>query len=228
LSEVKAEWLALIRPTAPDSERFGALKQEADEIIRSGRWVSGPDDLMSVLGRQRDELMHSRVIAWLLTPTGKHGLGARFLDALIQHVWPEEGPLTTALVTVATETTRSAADESGESREARADIVIYADTVTIVIENKVDAGEGIDQCERLYWSWADQPTETRWLFLSPTGREPVTVVSAQAKAAWKAISYGALHAVLEKVLSSVVTANDKSGRATAHAYLSTLTKLAAD
>jgi PD-(D/E)XK nuclease superfamily len=226
--QVKAEWIAFARPAAPDLGRFRALKAGADEIIRSGRWVSGPDDLMSVLGRQRDEVMHSRVIAWLLRPTGRHGLGSRFLDAVVSHVWPDEEPLRSVLVTVETETTRSAADDAGEAREARADIVIYGDSSTIVIENKVDAGEGIDQCERLYWSWADQPTETRWLFLSPTGRAPVTATSAAARSAWRTISYAELRGLLEKVLAAAGEPAGHVGRSTARAYLNTLSMLATD
>jgi hypothetical protein len=226
--ELKAEWVAMVRPPAPGAERFQRLKREADEIISSGRWVSGPDDLMSVLGRQRDEVMHSRVIAWLLRPTGRHGLGDRFLNALVEYVWPGEGEVRSALVTVDTETTRSAADDEGESREARADIVIYGDRVTIVIENKVDAGEGIDQCERLYWSWADQPMEMRWLFLSPTGRAPVTVISDEAKAAWRSMSYADLSRLLSGVLEEAGESNGSPGRSTARQYLHTLAKVATD
>jgi hypothetical protein len=226
--EVAAEWRALVRPAAPDTARFRALKGEADEIIQRGSWVSGPDDLMSVMGRQRDEVMHSRVIAWLLRPTGRHGLGSRFLNEVMAHVWPDEDPIGSVLVTVDTETTRSAADDEGESREARADIVIYGESVTIVLENKVDAGEGIDQCERLYWSWADQPTETRWLFLSPTGRAPVTATSAEALAAWRTISYGELRSLLTRLLSSPGQPDAAIGRSTAYQYLATLAKVAVD
>lgn len=229
LEIVRAEWLAIVRQSTPAFERFAMVKLEADEIIRAGRWVSGPDDLMSVLGRQRDEVMHSRVVAWLLRPTGRHGLGTRFLDALADQVWPGEDLFRTGLVTVAVEATRSAADDSGESREARADIVIYGETVTIVIENKVDAGEGIDQCERLYWSWADQPIETRWLFLSPTGRPPVTATSAEALAAWRTISYGEIRELLRSALASYPETEDSAtARAAAHQYLATLAKVAVE
>jgi hypothetical protein len=225
---VRAEWLAITRPPTLDVDRLARVKREADEIIRAGLWVSGPDDLMSVLGRQRDEVMHSRVIAWLLRPTSRHGLGSRFLNALIEHVWPDEHLVRTGLITVEVETTRSAADDVGQSHRARADIVVYGENATLVIENKVDAGEGIDQCERLYWSWADQPTDTRWLFLSPTGRPPVTATSAEALAAWRTVSYGEVRRLLEGVLSSAGEPSATPGRATAHQYLATLSKVALD
>lgn len=225
---VKREWLTIVRPPLPGAHRFDIVKSEADEIIHAGRWVSGPDDLMSVLGRQRDEVMHSRVIAWLLRPTGRHGLGSRFLNALVEHVWPDENLVRTGLVTVEVETTRSAADDAGQSRRARADIVVYGENATLVIENKVDAGEGIDQCERLYWSWADQPTDTRWLFLSPTGRSPVTATSAEALAAWRTMGYGEIRTLLEDVLSSAGESGAAPGRLTANQYLATLAKVALD
>ncbi len=96
------------------------------------------------------------------------------------------------------------------------------------LENKVDAGEGIDQCERLYWSWADQPTETRWLFLSPTGRAPATATSDEARAAWRTISYPELRRLLEDVLSTAGESDAHVGRSSARAYLATLTRMTAD
>lgn len=219
--QVRAEWVAITQPPAPDVDRFTRVKREADAIIDAGQWTSGPSDLMSVLGRHRDELAHSRLVGWLMTPTGRHGLGRRFLRALLDDVWPGEGLMQFGLVAVEVETTRSAADELGVLREARADIVVIGEDATIVIENKVDAGEGVDQCERLYWSWADRPTETRWLFLSPTGRRPVTAISSAAIAAWRTMSYSDLHRVLGSVLTEVGEGG-LLGRATARHYLATV------
>ncbi|MEA2677610.1 MAG: hypothetical protein QOJ81_1751 [Chloroflexota bacterium] len=225
---VHAEWLAISRPASPDVVHFARVKQNADAIINAGRWVSGPPDMMSVLGRQRDELAHSRMIAWLLTPTGRHGLGRSLLRTMLDHVWPGEGLLQSDLVAVETESTRSAADEVAELREARADIVVIGQEATIVIENKVDAGEGFEQCERLYWSWADRPTETRWLFLSPNGRQPVTLTSTQAKTAWRSLSYGDLGRLLTKALAEARDGADPMGRSTAHQYLASIARVAVD
>ncbi len=225
LDEVRAEWLAIIQPP-PDVDRFVEVKREADAIIDAGLWVSGPGDLLSVLNRHRDELTHSRLIGWLLTPTARHGLGRRFLRALLDHVWPGEELMQSGLVRVDIETTRSAADEIGLLREARADIVVIGEDVTVVIENKVDAGEGLDQFERLYWAWADQPVETRWLFLSPTGRPPVTATSGAALAAWRTLGYGDLERLLDVALQPAREGSAGIGRSTAHQYLATLASVA--
>lgn|GEM_PF-4838098 len=219
---VRDEWLAITQPPPPDLVRFTDVKRQAAAIIDAGLWVSGPADMLSVLGRQRDELAHSRMIAWLLTPTARHGLGRRFLRALFDHIWPSEELMTSGVVQVNTETTRSAADEMGLLREARADIVVVGEDVTVVIENKVDAGEGLDQCERLYWSWADQPTEVRWLFLSPTGRPPVTATSPAALAAWRTLGYADLEQLLRSTLSGAGEGTAPVGRATAHQYLASI------
>ncbi len=136
--------------------------------------------MLSVLGRQRDELIHSRLIGWLLVPTNRHGLGRRFLTAFLDHLWPDEALLRSGPVFADLEVTGSGPDETGRLREARADVVLRAETLTVVIENKLDAGEQPDQCERLYWAWASESGETRWVFLTPTGRAPVTATSDTA------------------------------------------------
>jgi hypothetical protein len=120
-----------------------------------------------------------------------------------------------------TEVTLSALDEGGLLREARADIVLQGDGVTIVIENKVDAGEGIDQCERLYWAWAAEPGDVRWVFLTPTGRPPVTATSEAARAAWRTLGYADVREILAAVIEGVAD-NRAIGRPTAVQYLATL------
>ena len=66
---------------------MATLRAEHQRLVDEGLWVSGPSDLMTIVGRHRDELAHSNVIAWLLTPTGRHGLGTRLLKALFQAGW---------------------------------------------------------------------------------------------------------------------------------------------
>lgn len=177
--------------------------------------------MLSVLGRQRDELVHSRLIGWLLGPTNQHGLGRRFLNAFLDYLWPDERLLPSGPVVVETEMTRSAADELGSMREARADIVLHGDGVTVLIENKLDAGEQPEQCERLYWAWADEPVDTRWVFLTPTGRAPVTATSQAARSAWRTMSYGDVRELLTGAVESAGVSSS-TGRSSAMQYLATL------
>jgi hypothetical protein len=219
--EVRDEWRAITELPVPSAGRFEQVKREADELINAGKWTSGPADMLSVLGRQRDELAHSRLIGWLLVPTGRHGLGRSFLNAFVDAVWPEETLMRSGAVTVETEVTGAALDDEGRVREARADIVLRGDGVTVLIENKLDAGEQPDQCERLFWAWAADPGDNRWLFLTLTGRAPVTATSPAARAAWRTMSYAQLRAVVEVVLGQS-SSSTGTGRATAVQYLTTL------
>lgn len=218
---VRAEWLAITQIAPPDLPRFAAVKGQADRLIDAGLWVSGPSDMLSVLGRQRDELMHSRLLAWLMVPTNRHGLGRRFLTGFLDRLWPGEGLLRTGQVVVDTEVTNSGPDEAGSTREARADVVIRGQDLTLVIENKLDAGEGHEQCERLYWAWTSEPGETRWVFLSPSGRTPVTTTSPAAAAAWRSMSYAQVRDVLAGAVDDA-GASASAGRATATQYLASL------
>ena len=103
--QVRDEWLAITRLPPPDPQRFRRTKAEAEELIAAGLWASGPADMLSVLGRQRDELMHGRMISWLLVPTHRHGLGRAFLSRFLDGLWPGEILMHTGAVVAETEVT---------------------------------------------------------------------------------------------------------------------------
>jgi PD-(D/E)XK nuclease superfamily protein len=218
---VRAEWHAILQP-APDHERFEAIRREARRLVDAGQWTSGPSDLLSILGRQRDELVHSRMLAWLLVPTNRHGLGRRFLTAFLDGLWPDESLLQSGSVTVDTEVTQTGLDDVGAIRAARADIVLRGEGLTVVIENKLDAGEGLEQCERLYWAWAAEAGETRWVFLSATGRAPVTATTDVARAAWRTLSYAQVREILATAIDAA-SGDASIGRSTVVQYLASLT-----
>ncbi len=222
--DVSAAWRAITNPSGePDEPRFRTVKREELSIADAGNWMSGPADLLTILGRQRDELFHSRLLAWLLTPTGRHGLGRRFLRALFAEIWPNEPVAEFGAVAVELETTQSGVSgATGDILEARADVVLRTDLVVVVIENKVDAGEQPAQCERLYWAWAQEPVETRWVFLSATGRAPGSVESAEARAAWRPAKYAQVRHALELALGETEDGHADAGRAAARQYLATL------
>ena len=218
---VRSEWLAIAHLPVPDPVRFAAIKNQADALINAGRWTSGPFDMLSVLGRQRDELVHSKMIGWLMAPTGRHGLGRAFLTGFLDALWPDEGLLRSGPVVVETEVNGVGMDDHGRLHEARADIVVRSDGLTIVVENKLDAGEQPEQCERLYWGWAAEPGDKRWVFLTPSGRVPVTTNSEAARDAWRTMSYRRLSDVVERALHEGESLS-AVGRPTATQYLTTL------
>ena len=221
--QVRQEWLAIGREPVVDLDRFDQVKREADVLAAAGLWDSGPADMLSVLGRQRDELVHSRLVGWLLVPTNRHGLGRAVLTGFLDALWPSEALMRTGPVIAELEVPAVGLDNAGRLREARADIVLRGDGMTVVVENKLDAGEQPEQCERLYWSFAGGPGDTRWVFLTPSGREPETATSPEASAAWRAMGYRQFGSIVAAAVEAA-GASSSLGRATAVQYLETLTR----
>lgn len=222
--QVRAHWLEITNLPPQTEVRFAAVKQEAEALVRAGRWTSGPQDMLRVIRRHRDEVIHSRLIAWLMVPTNRHALGRDFITGFADLLWPGEGLFRTGTIVVETEVPGSGLDESGLLREARADIVIRGESVTVVIENKVDAGEQPHQCERLYWAWANEPGDTRWVFLSPRGRPPLTARDEPVRSAWRTMRYRDLRDIFEVAMTGAAKI-DSTGRATAAQYLATMAEV---
>lgn len=201
-----AEWAAIVGRPASDREeyeaQFAAMAAEHAALRAAGRWVSGPSDLLAIIGKAHDELVHSRVLAWLMTPTGRHALGDRFLRALLDAAWPDDEVLLDGRVAVDLEVERSDIDEvRGDLAAARADIVVRLPDSTLVIENKIWAGEQPAQCERLYWAFANEGGVVRYLFLTPSGRPPTSANSTDARAAWRTLTYATVLEILDRVIA---------------------------
>jgi hypothetical protein len=222
---VAGEWSAIVARAAEESAsdrdmRLQRISEEYLALVVAGKWVSGPSDLLSILGRDRDELVHSRVLAWLCEPRARHQLGSRFLRKLITGLWPELAGVALSGVVVDREIDR-VTTIGATTYGARADVVVYLDGATLVIENKVDAVEGPIQCERLFRVWRDEPGETRWLLLSPLGRAPASVATPEAAQAWTAVSYRILTAWLAEAIDEAGPGAGL-GRESARQYLETL------
>lgn len=220
LDTVRSEWADLIATEREfDQARIARwdpelqrLRQERDRLRGQGRWVGGPSDLMSVLGVARSELRHSAALAWLLNPAGQHRLGHAFLEAVLELCFgpADYGPL------------GSARTECEVGRpQCIADIVVWAQKFTLVIENKVDAPEGSRQCQRIFEDFADED-RAMFIFLSPGARPPHTAESDAAKDAWKALSYRRVATRLAAVLDRAHS--EAQGRQSAADYLATLRK----
>ena len=225
-AELAADWRSQTGTRASAQARFDAMKAAVLRMRATGQWVSGPGDLLSILGRDRDELFHSRMLAWLLNPVGRHGFGDRFLRAFLDAAWPGEELVDGGVVEIELERSRAGTSSvTSELLESRADLIIRFESVLIVVENKLDAGEQERQCERLYWSWAGEPTEVRWLFLTPNGRAPVTTITTQAREAWRSMSYRQVRRALRSVLEASPSPGASPlelGRSSAFQYLGTL------
>ena len=190
---------------------FDDLRAEQDALRQSGRWVSGPADLLGVIGQSRRETYHSAILAWLLDPNMRHGLGTGFLERLIRRCFPDSLFNSLADAWTQCEVTRAG---------ARADIVVWSTELTLVIENKVDAVEQPGQCDSYFDLFVEEPG-ARFLFLTPSGVRPCTA-SGEAAAAFQSVSYAAVKEELTAILDETSTLIPGPGRDVALQYLRTL------
>jgi hypothetical protein len=127
-------------------------------------------DLLSLLGRSRDENLHSDVIALLLTPSFAPNISGPFLKGLLAHAAQERR-----------EDALSALDGKGGSayvsirREyllpegRRIDILAHRPGLVLAIESKTDTFEHDDQTSA-YYHWMKRAAPLAFgLFLTPAG-----------------------------------------------------------
>lgn len=129
-------------------------------IVDAGQWVSGPADLMAVLGIGRKEVINCRMVAWLLDPLARHGVGTRLLSSLAAELDLDIGDPTRVRVAV----------EVTKPNGSRADIVLYTPEGQVVIEAKIDAGEGDEQAAVLEHAWDGEALG--FVFLTIDGGSP--------------------------------------------------------
>lgn len=214
-TRVLDEWRALTSRGGTDvdawARAFGAIAREEQQLRAEGRWVHGRDDMFGVLGIERAEVRHSAIIAWLLDPCARHGLGTAFLERVLRRAFPDLvfGDLDGARPTC--EVTRG---------DCRADIVVWMNDATVVFENKVDAEESPQQCDILYERFIEN-VGARFVFLSPSGRKPATA-SGEAADAFAAMSFADVRAALDESLKGPRATGSPWGRRAAEDYLRTL------
>lgn len=128
-------------------------RSEGPKLLREEQRTAPNFNIFRLLRREEDELSHSAFIGSLLDPGGAHSQGGLFLRAFLETVTPA-APIIGRF-------SRSTLDDWRVVREkaiswGRLDIVVSSNRheVLIVIENKVNADEGIDQIER-YRTWVD-------------------------------------------------------------------------
>jgi hypothetical protein len=207
------EWRQVAQPRVDVQEwrsEFDKLVGEYGEIRARGAWVSGRADFMGILGLGRAELIHSAMLAWILDPEGRHGFGRRFLDQIVSSHIPDLDPATFRVWDVQREV---------QQLETRADIIVWGDSTTIVIEVKVDAGEGPRQCDRLYQRFSDTP-DPKFVFLTPSGRPPITA-TGNAVGAFVPVSFADVREILQVVLAE---GSNGDGVGVATDYLQTLSE----
>jgi hypothetical protein len=221
LASLLAEWNRICAAQRVDVERWekrlGELAEEERHLRREGAWVDGPDHYLGVLGHERVEVTHSRLIAWLLDPCKHHGLGTRFLEGLLAEAFG---------ATVARELAPGLPDARPRCEvpvlNGRLDIVVEAPGLYLVIENKVDAPEGDGQCE-YYFTHVKMPGR-RFILLSPDGRRATSKLPSVVDA-FVPLQYRTLRRILNSALTNASSGTRTSGargRHVAEDYVRTL------
>lgn len=162
---------------------FGEAVARQEQLIVEGFWRSGPKSLLGVTGQRHLETVHSSVLAWLLDPNGWHGLGGRLLERfLIRCALSPE--LADPHVQVVTE---EGCIHPETERVGSTDIVVHGRSWTLVIENKLWAGQSGDQLDLYYDAYA--ATRTQFVYLTPDGVLPRSmrpeVVKAFHPVSWR-------------------------------------------
>ena len=156
-------------------------------------------NLFKVLGLERKELIHSKVIAYFLDPKENHELGSLFIESFYKRI------LDTKLIDY---------DNVEVHTEIPYRIDIFAinkkEKNVLVIENKIDSdihesGEYKTQLEKYKCNIdEDCPIEkgyvNKYIFLSPTGYE-------SGEDGWKSISYEEIIDVFKMVLKNDINNN---------------------
>lgn len=173
------------------NKAMSEMCDQEDRLVAAGLWVSGPSDLLKIIGHHRDENAHSRMLAWLVRPTGRHGLGSGLVRRLMEHCTGEPvlGPAVVRKVVF-----------SYWRNGREADIVVWGQGFTLIIENKVDAQEQPDQCDDLYKNFKNEIAPL-FLFLTPDRYQPTTATTPEARRAFRALSWREIRAMLEAALN---------------------------
>ena len=196
IREMEHEWRAIAERQARAlladwREAMSEMRHQHDRLVSDGLWVSGPSDILDIIGLARHENTHSRMLEWLLKPTSRHGLGCGLVRRLVEHCTGE--PVATPMAV-----RRVVFSHWRNDREA--DLVVWGQNFTLIVENKVDAPEQPDQCDDLYENYKNE-IKPLFLFLTPYGRQPHTATTCGAQRAFKTLSWPQVRAMLEAALS---------------------------
>jgi PD-(D/E)XK nuclease superfamily len=193
------------------TERYQAARSAQQELVRAHLWRGGPQTLLAAIGAQNSELALTAGLAWLLRADGHHGLGPAALSGLLARLGVTG---TAGDARIVCEESRGDDQGAGLDRKTRADLVVYGDGWTIVIEAKVFAVEQDGQLDRLHHHWKGEASPY-FAFLTRGARDPVSADDSRAH--WHRLTW-------EEIARLVRTAASEQPKAAAgvHDYAETL------
>jgi hypothetical protein len=181
----------------PDTELLEAFLQD-DDLERLEE-IAQEFNIFEVLDAVRQEVRHSRFLAWLLDPGANHGLGDYFLKRFLWRTAAlarKRGIETISPVEV---DTLDLADVTVRREWRNIDILISSESHRFVcaIENKVEGSERsnqlgryLDTCKTEFPGYCDH-----FVFLTPRGTEP-------SHSEWVPVGYDAVLDLVERVVKA--------------------------
>lgn len=173
--------------TSRQSKEEAALQAlDADVHLKTLREMLTEFNLFDVLGVERSELQHSRVLEWLLDPRGSHGLGNSFLRGFL--ICTSSNGDRTGVSTAVVDGWDLVDVETVRERDW-VDILIVgeSDGFVCLIENKIDSEEHTDQLSRYL-----KVVEQRYPYLKvlPVFLTPVAAKPSRERDAERYVSLG--------------------------------------
>jgi hypothetical protein len=188
-----------------------ALEGLERRLMGEGRWSAGPATMFAALKLTGNEVLHCRMLAWLLDPLAPHGLGVKIVGDLLDHI-AASGSEVVLPAERQIERTRLVTEEARGA--TRADLILYGTGWTVVIEAKLTAGEQPTQGERLATGWPDAIL----VYLTPGGRAMKTAGAAE----WIPLRWAAIWTMVRDAYEAARepgTANAATARCAVRDYL---------
>ncbi|MEA2826802.1 MAG: hypothetical protein QOG43_1241 [Actinomycetota bacterium] len=163
---------------------FGEAAALQEILLSSGAWQSGAQSLLGIIDQRHLEKVHSRVLSWLLDPNGRHGLGSRFLKKFLAVC---DLPMDGADRHVGVVTEEACCHPEVIDRYGYTDVVVRGINWTLVIEDKLWAGQHGDQLDLYYDAYLS--VGACFVYLTPEGVQPRSarpeVTAAFRTASWR-------------------------------------------
>ncbi|MGB7249782.1 MAG: PD-(D/E)XK nuclease family protein [Phormidesmis sp.] len=179
------------------------IASDDEQIALSKLIVNNPDleklesllsefNLFEAVGMVRQELQHSNLLAFLLTPSERHGLGDRFLKKLLISAFSESPVFSSIEIDIADLT-----DVEVRREWRNIDLLIYSQSNgwAIAIENKVDSKERSGQLRRYQRTVVREfpfCLKKAFIYLTKEGE-------AASRKQWQSLSYGKIANMLEAI-----------------------------
>lgn len=166
-------------------------KLEFAQNFLARTWSGMPLPVLSICGRGTQEIRYSKYLGYFLDGTKSHGLGFRYLDALLNLVTEEK--IDTYNAKVESEKWIGIAQDDTESAGCFCDNVVFCNHHVIFIEQKINSGESnnprIEKTQLLRYNEAINKNEEFFgkklvkIYLTPTGKQSSNTIG------WEPVSH---------------------------------------